>query len=655
MFRRFLRDVRGNYMLLTAISMVPIMGALAISIDYTELTRQRAATMNALDAAGIATARRIAEGASEADVKAYAKDFFESNLGAVDPANTTLTVVLPNNNYGGGTLKLTADLTYHPMFLPVAAALVDKVSSNPNVNFKAEAEIRLKNTLEVALVLDNSGSMNEYGVGTSKRRIELLRQASKELVETLAKQASQMKQVSKPVQFALVPFSASVNIAPSSDDQSWMDTTGISPMHHENFDWSKMTEANKDQLGDRWAQKVGDVWYKRGAGWGDSENQPLTRFSLYADMLIESGREEVPNTKEYICTRYRNNGTCRDGYWTEPDYTYTTSKYASWQGCVEARPYPYNIDDTTPASGTPATLYVPMFAPDEAGNLWRDLDHDGSNELNAGNDDFDYDNSWWADWEWGNTGVLDRQRDSRKYFRVKPYGSSSAGSGKGPNFSCTTSPITPLTDVTVTAGKDKIAAAIDAMKPTGNTNVPEGTVWGWRVLSSNEPFTEGRGNTEKGNDKVVIVLTDGANVYGDQGGNDYAGNKSTYAAYGYAGQKFVSTEPTGRLYKGTSSDVSKTSYTSSNYQKALDEHMRAICSNAKNSNILMMTVALDLDETKDADKKQIAEMKSCASDSRFRKGSDGNPAKLFWNATGATLSTVFKEIADELSNLRIVG
>jgi hypothetical protein len=69
----------------------------------------------------------------------------------------------------------------------------------------------------------------------------------------------------------------------------------------------------------------------------------------------------------------------------------------------------------------------------------------------------------------------------------------------------------------------------------------------------------------------------------------------------------------------------------------------------------MMTVALDLDETDNADKKAITELKSCASDSRFRKGPDGQPAKLFWNATGATLSTVFKEIADELSNLRIVG
>ena len=38
---------------------------------------------------------------------------------------------------------------------------------------------------------------------------------------------------------------------------------------------------------------------------------------------------------------------------------------------------------------------------------------------------------------------------------------------------------------------------------------------------------------EKGNDKVVIVLTDGANTYGDLSSTDPAGNKSTYAAYGY--------------------------------------------------------------------------------------------------------------------------
>ncbi len=70
--------------------------------------------------------------------------------------------------------------------------------------------------------------------------------------------------------------------------------------------------------------------------------------------------------------------------------------------------------------------------------------------------------------------------------------------------------------------------------------------------------------------------------------------------------------------------------------------MRKICANAKASNILVMTVALDLDKDKTSEAKALTELKACSSDSRFRKGSDGNPAKLFWNATGATLSTVFK-------------
>ena len=118
---------------------------------------------------------------------------------------------------------------------------------------------------------------------------------------------------------------------------------------------------------------------------------------------------------------------------------------------------------------------------------------------------------------------------------------------KGPNTSCSTKPITPLTDVTVTAGLTSIKQAIDDMVAEGATNVPEGMAWGWRTVSSKAPFTEGRADTENGNDKVVIVLTDGANTYyapntvtaqpysgtyWNYGGNDLAGNKAIYSNYG---------------------------------------------------------------------------------------------------------------------------
>ena len=41
--------------------------------------------MNALDAAGIATAAAVIEGATDTQLKAYAKDFFEANLGSGRP------------------------------------------------------------------------------------------------------------------------------------------------------------------------------------------------------------------------------------------------------------------------------------------------------------------------------------------------------------------------------------------------------------------------------------------------------------------------------------------------------------------------------------------------------------------------------------------
>lgn len=101
---------------MTVITMVPLMGGVALSVDYSELLRQKHATLNALDAAGLATAQQVVSGATDDAARAYAKTFFETNLGPVDPANTSLTVTLPNSNAGGGTLKLCSALTYHPYF-----------------------------------------------------------------------------------------------------------------------------------------------------------------------------------------------------------------------------------------------------------------------------------------------------------------------------------------------------------------------------------------------------------------------------------------------------------------------------------------------------------------------------------------------------------
>jgi Flp pilus assembly protein TadG len=619
MIRRFLSDISGNFAMMTSIALVPIMGAVALGIDYAEMSRQRQDTLNALDAAGIATAREILSGSGkdETEIRDYAKEFFETNLGSVDPANATLNIVLPRNTTGGGTLKLSADLKYQPYFFTAFAQLMGKTSADgtTTLDFGAQSEVRLKNTIEVALVLDNSGSMSEYGKGSGKTRLALLKEASKQLIETLGKQAEMLQQVEKPVQFALVPFAASVNVGPTPDgsDESrpWLDIFGMSPVHHENFDWRTLQSP-------RSAEKVAGVWYKRGSAWGNTENDPLTRFSLYKDIKKEKTR------------------------------TGALEAYTSWAGCVEARPAPLDSNDEPASTGRPTTLFVPMFAPDEPGNVWLDTDGDGQNDRSSTS--YGYSNNWWTDAD-DRDKPKPRQRDGRKYFQIKPYGSKSAGTG--PNFSCTTKPITPLQDVTTLAGRTKIFAAIDSMKASGNTNVPEGTAWGWRVLSSGEPFTEGRPESEQGNDKIVIVLTDGANTY-SAAGDDAAENKSTYAAYGYTGQDYDGTGVT-RMFMGTTNAVSKSDHRSANFQKALDEHLQTVCQNAKTAGIMMITVSLDLDTSKNADKKAIEALRACASESRYSTGTDGKPMKLYFEATGADLAKTFEKIANELSNLRIVG
>ncbi|MBX3576428.1 MAG: pilus assembly protein [Rhizobiaceae bacterium] len=633
MIRKFFSDVRGNYALMTAAAIVPIMGGLALAVDYTEMAKQRQETLNALDAAGIATARRIVEGGGTEDqIKAYAKDYFEANLGSVKPSNTILTVVLPQNNTGGGTLKLSAALKYAPYFYPTFANLIGKdMGDTQKLDFNATSEIKLKNTLEVALVLDNSGSMDDTGSGSGKKRMVLLKEAAKELVDTISAQAQSMKQISKPVQFAVVPFAASVNVGAANKTKTWMDLDGISPVHHENFDWTVFTASNKK------VTKVGSIYYKKGSGWGSQENQKVTRLTLLDDIIYPSSRTWVPKN---VCIATYGNGSCKT-WQDQGQYSYTYAPYASWGGCVEARPYPYNVNDTSPSSSVPATYFVPMFAPDETDRK------DSSNRNANGN--------WWSD-DSSSTDDALRQRSTLKYFVAGAWGSSAAAASSGPNDSCTTTAITPLTDVSATAGVTTIKDAIDAMASNGATNVPEGMAWGWRVLSSGQPFNEGRSESEKGNDKVVIVLTDGANTYytpTSLGYNDLAGNKSIYSAYGYTGKSYNSGDT--RLFMNTSSSVGKTTYTNANYTTALNEQFATLCGNAKTAGVIVMTVSLDLSTTNTTENAQINALKTCSSDSRFRKDSAGQPVKLYWNTTGGSLAKTFKEIADELSNLRIVG
>ena len=155
-------------------------------------------------------------------------------------------------------------------------------------------------------------------------------------------------------------------------------------------------------------------------------------------------------------------------------YTSGTGAYdwstTSWSGCVMARTYPADVQDTTTAVGG---LWTPFY--------WADSD-------------------WYNNWSgWGGSIVV------------------GPPSTRGPNKYCPRA-ITPLTN-----NKATLTSEINAMWASGYTHINLGAIWALRVISSAAPFTEGVAYGTEGWNKAIVILTDGDNTT----------SNSVYTAYGY--------------------------------------------------------------------------------------------------------------------------
>lgn len=518
--QRFGADQRGVTIIIFAIGFSVFGLAAAIAIDYGRVELERLRMQRALDAAALAAAHRLGRDDQEESGPAAATAFFKANV----PKGTKLAITDMEMDIAAGEVRISSG-GRHPTTLMGAFGVRD-------IGLGAETRVvRGDGTVEVALVLDNSGSM----AGTY---IAELKDAARNLVDVVFTGAMG----NDKVRVGVVPFAGSVNVGSQHRDAGWIDAEGLSPVHHENF------------------------------------AEPRTRFQVF-DQL----------------------GT-------------------SWRGCVEARPAPYDVNDAQPSSSTPATLFVPMLAPDEPdkGNA------DGGSYPNNYLDDFGGScptpEEVCVDWnkdktrcrEYGPKPLTPAEAQSR----MCKYEGASTPSGLGPNYGCTTAPLLELTSY-----KEDVMAAIDAMQANGLTNIGEGLMWGWRVLSPEAPFTTGRAWSEEKNQKVIVLMTDGQNTYTRYSNNH---NWTAYGAFAY-GVK-------GRL--GTTNS-------SSALTNAMNTKTRAACTNAKTRGIIVYTIAFRLE----GDASTRALLSDCASDG----------SKAFAASDGAALYQVFQAIGREISNLRVAG
>ena len=275
-----------------------------------------------------------------------------------------------------------------------------------------------------------------------------------------------------------------------------------------------------------------------------------------------------------------------------------TQMSQQWGGCVMTRMPPYDVTDDTPTTSTPATLFTPWFAPDEP-------------DTNLGWGYTQYENDYISDTGGTCSGSTFGKTDGWREQRICKYKNASPSYGLGPNFLCYSNAITPLTNTLST-----LTTAANALQANGNTNILEGVMWGWRVLSPGAPFTEGRAYSAPNNRKVIIMMTDGYNNYG--GENNM--NDSSYFTYGFARN--------GLLGNATSNNNTLNSL--------LDAKTLQACTNAKAQGIIIYSIAFG--NTADTNLIQ-----SCAS----------KPEYFFFPQNASDLDPVFQQIAQSLTALRI--
>ncbi|MGV8832466.1 MAG: hypothetical protein ACOH2N_10855 [Devosia sp.] len=590
---RFRRDERGAFAVIFGLMAIVLVALSGATVDYVSLEQMRNRGQIALDAATLALQPEIFKTpVNVANIKQRAQDLLLDRLAGEH--GVTASLHEPKVDVASGTLTLEAEMHVPTVFVAlVGVKMMD-------AQIKSQAVRRLL-SVEVAMVLDNSGSM-----GGSK--MSNLKTAACNAVNILFYDKDGLgckvpTGVTKKtnVKIGVVPFTAMVNIGTQFKNKSWLDWTSQSQLAA----YGKILNFDDD----------------------DNENTPFTGPVDRRTLFTET------NT--------------------------------SWQGCIEARVAPYDTTDDPPDAAirkfiplfSPDTVYNNSnYLSDTGGSCqvktctqttsvngcYQDYwgrwtcygassstyaKRVGSNTSNQGASScipsngvlLNRSENYWYGYGGGQgtiTSTYSLLTERELQDRICKYDGASTWSGNT-NYACPSAKLLPLTDQ-----PKAVLDSINAMVASGNTNIQQGTVWGMHALTSGEPLTEAAPMAPGQVSKVLIVMTDGEN-YPDLT-NDSDMNGSTYFSWGFRYD--------GRI--GPKADVN----TRQKLTNVMDDRTIAACEYARNNrDITVYTIGLG---SNNATKAMLT---SCASDSEH----------AYFPNNASDLNDVFRAIAAKLAALRL--
>jgi Flp pilus assembly protein TadG len=228
---RFLKDRRGGVAPMFALAIIPLVGFVGASIDYSRANAARTAMQSALDATALAMAK-LAPTLTQTQLQTQTTAYFNAMYSRPEAKNVVIT---PTYTTSGGTkLTVAGSASLDTAFMKLMGYSSLTIGSSSTVKWGM-------NRLRVALALDNTGSMSSDGKMTA------LKTATKSLLTQLKAAAT----TNGDVYVSIIPFSRNVNAKDiGSSSSTWIRWTD--------------TGTNKDS----WDANNGNCSNAGGGGWG---------------------------------------------------------------------------------------------------------------------------------------------------------------------------------------------------------------------------------------------------------------------------------------------------------------------------------------------------------------------------------------------------
>jgi Flp pilus assembly protein TadG len=198
----------GGTTILMAAAVPVIVGGLGVGVDTSLWYMEKRRVQQQADAAALGTARMLASGQTAVDARAGGtRDAERNGYTAVTGASITINTPPTSGAYAGKTGAAEAIVVRQlpSLFSGYLLGSASRTVRARSVGYTPPVQ---KKNLEVALVLDVSGSMNGSTETPGVTKMQAQQDAAKQLID-IAIQANQSVYTSR---VALAPFSSSVNV-----------------------------------------------------------------------------------------------------------------------------------------------------------------------------------------------------------------------------------------------------------------------------------------------------------------------------------------------------------------------------------------------------------------------------------------------------------